>query len=226
MSAGGAATLATSVYERLRADILSGALAPGVKLKVERLVERYEAGASPVREALNRLSAEGLVDRRDQRGFTVARAGLEDLRELVETRCLIEGLALERSIARRTALWEEGVVLALHRLSRTPRSIETGSYRTNPEWEARHRALHASLIAASGSARLERFAADLRDQADRYRQIAAAAVYPRRHEADEHRAIVDAAIEGRAADAVALLGRHYRTTLAIIEAYAADLFGG
>jgi len=70
-----AGTLASSVYDRLRGDILSGSLPPGEKLRTEALRSRYEVGNSPIREALNRLSADGLVTREDQKGFRVARSG-------------------------------------------------------------------------------------------------------------------------------------------------------
>ena len=60
------ATLATSVYDRLRDDVLAGHLRPGEKLRTDLLRDRYQIGNSPIREALNRLSADGLVEREDQ----------------------------------------------------------------------------------------------------------------------------------------------------------------
>ena len=54
------ATTATTVYDRIRDDILSGSLAPSLKLRIEFVCERYATGASPVREAINRLSQDGL----------------------------------------------------------------------------------------------------------------------------------------------------------------------
>ncbi len=219
-----AGTLATSVTERLRAEILGGTLAPGKKLKVGLVSERYATGASPVREALNRLVADGLVIQYDQRGFSVAPVSLDDLRELVKTRCWLEKIALEQSIANRDADWEECLVLSFHRLSRTPRSSAAESYRTNPEWEKRHREFHAALLAKCGSKHLIRYCDELRDRADRYRQLAAVRIYPRRHEADEHKKIFDAAIEGRTSDAVDMLMGHYSTTAAIIEEHAGQIF--
>lgn len=220
-----ATTLASDVYERLRRDILQGALKPGFKLRIDFVCKRYEVGNSPMREALNRLSSEGLVERRDQRGFFVAGIGSAELRELVKTRCWLEGLALRESIAARTIEWEERIVLAFHRLSRTPRSVDDRTFHANAEWEKRHKAFHESLIAACGSRQLLRFCADLRDQADRYRLLAAAYVYPGRDEGDEHRSIMNAAIDGRTDQAVDLLTQHYRATQAIIEQAASDLLG-
>jgi len=77
-----AGTLASTVFEQLRRDIVSVQLAPGEKLRIEALRERYGVGGSPVREALNRLSAEGLVWQQDQKGFRVAPVSERELEEL------------------------------------------------------------------------------------------------------------------------------------------------
>jgi GntR family carbon starvation induced transcriptional regulator len=210
-------TTATTVYDRIKDDILSGSLAPSLKLRIEFVCERYGTGASPVREALNRLSQDGLVERRDQRGFYVAPVSLEQLAELVKTRCWLEAIALRESIVHRTAEWEERLVLAFHRLSRTPRSLDNNSYTVNPAWEERHREFHHALIANCGSSRLLGFCTEMRDQADRYRKLAAARVYPKRQGPDEHRVILDATIDGDIEQAVAALEAHYRKTQKIIE---------
>src|SRR5215218_9013205 len=99
-------TLARQVAGVLRRDILEGALLPGSRLRIEGLRARYRVGASPLREALSQLVAEGLVLRVDQRGFRVASAEPETLRDLIETRCLVETAALRAAIARGDAAWE------------------------------------------------------------------------------------------------------------------------
>ena len=192
------ATLASTVYDRLRTDILGGELKPGHKLRIEFLGKRYRTGHIPLREALNRLSSDGLVERRDQRGFLVAPVSAADLRELTKTRCLVEGAALRESIAARSAAWEEGIVLAYHRLSRTPRSASRTQYKANPAWEHLHRDFHRSLIAACGSRWLLNFCMQLADQSYRYRQLAFKQVFPLRSDTDGHRAIMQAAIDGDA----------------------------
>ena len=110
-------TQATLVYDQIRQDILTGLLKPGEPLRVERLRERYDTGGSPVREALNRLSANGLVGNLDNRGFSVPEVSIEELRELYKTRFWIEEIALRESIAHGDEAWEESVVLAMHRLN-------------------------------------------------------------------------------------------------------------
>ena len=206
------ATLASTVHDRLRTDILTGELRPGHKLRIEFLGKRYRTGHIPLREALNRLSSDGLVDRRDQRGFFVAPVSAADLAELTKTRCLVEAAAMRESIAARSAAWEEGIVLAYHRLSRTPRSTSRTEYKANPAWEPLHREFHRSLIAACGSRWLLNFCMQLADQSYRYRQLAFKRAFPLGNDTDGHRAIMQAAIDGDADKAVRLLQSHVRFT--------------
>lgn len=213
--AGAKGTMATSVYALLRADLLSGRLAPDSKVRVDWVVARYGAGASPVREALNRLAAEGLLNRRDQRGFSVVPVSAADLEELTRTRCLIEEVALREAIANRSDGWEEGIVLALHRLSRVPRQLAGEPAGPNPEWESAHRRFHGALIAACNSRWLIGFCEQLADQAYRYRQIARHTPGGARDPADEHRALAELAVAGEADGAADALKRHFRLTSAL-----------
>ncbi|MBK19928.1 MAG: GntR family transcriptional regulator [Rhodospirillaceae bacterium] len=211
-----AGTLASTVYDRLRGDILSGSLPPGEKLRTEALRTRYEVGNSPIREALNRLSADGLVTREDQKGFRVASASLADLEELLKTRCWLEEIALRESITNGDADWEERLVLAFHRLSRVRRSSSEDHYSVNPQWEDLHRAFHLSLLSACGSRWLLQYCAQLNDQADRYRQLAIIVSYPKRNELTEHEAMTKAATDRNVDEAVSLLLAHYERTARII----------
>jgi GntR family carbon starvation induced transcriptional regulator len=86
--------LSEQVYELLRRDILKGVFMPEEKLQIEAVSEKYDIGAVPLREALNRLSAEGLVERIKQRGFFVAPLAVDDLEQLVSTRIWAETKAL------------------------------------------------------------------------------------------------------------------------------------
>ena len=66
-------------YDLLRRDILHGKLFPGEKLHIDNLSERYGIGKVPLREALNRLSSEGLAERKSHRGFFVAPISMSEL---------------------------------------------------------------------------------------------------------------------------------------------------
>lgn len=210
-------TTATFVYQHLRQDILKGELKPGQKLQIDQVASRYSAGTNPVREALNRLSSERLVDRHDQRGFSVPQLSLESLRELVKTRCWLEAKALEESIANRTQAWEDNVILTYHRLSRTKvRLPEDGG--DNSEWEIKHRAFHNALIAACGSSLLINFCNEMMDHAERYRYISMViATTPRRDSNEEHRLIMEATIDGNVELAKAHLVAQYLKTLQLLE---------
>tara|TARA_R110000787_G_scaffold92987_2_gene195186 strand:- start:48 stop:746 length:699 start_codon:yes stop_codon:yes gene_type:complete len=219
----GAGTLATGVYERMRREILSGDLRPGEKLRVEYLRDRYGVGASPIREALNRLSVEGVVRRVDQKGFRVAEVSVDELNELIKTRCWLEERALRESIAAGGDAWEEELILSSHRLSKTPRSADAVSFEVNPQWESLHRSFHMALIGACGSRWLIAYCEHLNDLADRYRQLAIRVAYPRRNQHDEHIAIKEAALARDADAAVDALLSHYRLTADIIRTSVAKL---
>jgi DNA-binding GntR family transcriptional regulator len=211
-------TLATSIHERLRKDILLGVFRPGERLRIDALCERYDVGATPLREALNRLSAEGLVTREEQRGFRVAPVSLDDLAELTKTCRWISELGLRESIRNGDAEWEEQVVLAAHRLSRVPREGAEGYGSFNPEWEERHRAFHLALIAACGSRWLIDFFSMLMDRNARYRYLAFADRSEPRDVEAEHRAIVEAALARDADRAVAAAIAHHGKTAKAVAA--------
>ncbi len=209
------ATLATSAYEQLRADLLAGRFRPGEKLRAELLRTRYNTGSSPIREALNRLLAEGFVLLEEQKGFRVAPISKDELRELVKARCWIDGAAIRESVASGGQAWEEGLVLAYHRLSRASRWMGDAPCSSNPDWERLHRAFHTALVSGCGSRWMCRFSEQLFDKAERYRLLACAR-FPERNEREEHHAILEACLDRNADEALRLLGLHYSSTLEII----------
>ncbi|MDP3085168.1 MAG: GntR family transcriptional regulator [Rubrivivax sp.] len=213
----GAATLATHLYDRLRADLLAGQHEPGGRLAIEALCERYATSQTPLREALNRLIADGLVQRREQRGFVVAEVSAADLEEITRTRCWLEEIALRQSMALRSAAWEEALVLAHHRLARTPRSLREDRFDDNPDWEPLHRAFHRALISGCDSRWLLGFCEQLADQHHRYRRLSAPRAFAgKRAVSGEHQALFDAALAGDADRAVALLHVHFERTARLI----------
>jgi DNA-binding GntR family transcriptional regulator len=210
------ATTASTLYDQMRTDILDGRLEPGRKLQIEALSDLYQVGQTPLREALNRLTSDGLVERRENRGFAVTSISAADLVEITKTRCWLEQIALRESIAAKSEQWEEELVLAYHRLAKTPRSLSTERYESNPEWEERHRAFHRALISACGSRWLLSFCDQLADQLYRYRQLSVRRAFPKRQEVDEHRAILDAALAGDVDTVTGFINGHYRKTAEII----------
>jgi GntR family transcriptional regulator, carbon starvation induced regulator len=199
-----AATLASTVFERLREDILEGYFQPGEKLRISALEERYDVGTSPIREALNRLMSISLVQQVDRRGFRVLSLGAEDQTELNRTRCWINEIVIRESIAHGDEAWEEAIVLAFHRLWRRPILLPDGH--VNREWELLHRRFHAALIAACPSKWMRDFHEVLFDRADWARRASARRIDPATSLA-EHRAIMDAVLSRDVALAVNLLNK-------------------
>jgi GntR family transcriptional regulator, carbon starvation induced regulator len=210
-------TIATSVYDSIRRDILNGEIRPGDKLLFDALRERYSCGMSPLREALNRLYAEGWVAREEQRGFRAAETSETEMRQLVQTRILIEGAAIREAIKTTSVAAEENLVLAFHRLRKQHRLVNGIR---SPEWERLHRAFHLALVAGSGLPKLIAFCMQLFDVAERYR-ILYAWKYPERNERHEHARILEAVLDGEADHAVDLLAAHYTVTLDLILAASA-----
>lgn len=206
-------TFASVAYARLRGEIISGMFAGGEKLRIRQLCERLGFGISPVREALNRLSSDGFVVQSDLQGFRVAALSIEDLQELTRTRAWLNERALRELIARGDKAWEEGIVLAHHRLSQTNRWLGTeASDGVNPEWEKAHRAFHTSLIAGCQSRWLIGYCEQLFDMADRYRYMSRTAAARRSRGPNEHRLIMEATIARDADLAISRLIEHFQKT--------------
>ncbi|MEM7045521.1 MAG: GntR family transcriptional regulator [Pseudomonadota bacterium] len=205
-------SITAQIYERVRADILTGVLEPGQKLKIDELRQAYGSGSSPIREALSLLTSDKLVERVDQRGFRVALVSAEAFDELLTTRCWLEERAIGEAIKRGGKDWEERVVLAEYHLSRTARSTSRNAFIANQEWERSHKAFHMALLSACGSSILMNFCDQLYDQNIRYRHVAGKVAYPKRNIEKEHRTIMQAALDRDVTSAVAVLLDHYRTT--------------
>jgi DNA-binding GntR family transcriptional regulator len=215
-----ALTRAEAVYNELRGDILSGRIQPGTKLRFAELTERYDCSTSVVREGLTRLAEQGLVQSEPQHGFHVTPLSLEDLEDLTEARCAIEGMVLRISIDNGNIAWESDVVAAHHAMDRMPMRTPGDPAQMSEDWTAAHARFHSSLLAACPNQRLRSMALSLRDSAELYRRWSG----PIGHDDDrdvrgEHRALVDAALRGDADEAVRLLEEHLRrTTRALGEA--------
>jgi DNA-binding GntR family transcriptional regulator len=206
-------SLTKAIYARLRDDILRARLRPGEKLRVGELCDRYGYSSTPVREALMLLAAENLVRSEEMRGFFVAGATPEEFLELTETRCMVEEVALSRSIEKGDDDWEARLVVAFHRLARGSRPQGGERFDLNPDWVRRHNEFHDALIGACGSKLLIEFCRQLRDRSYRYRRIAS---FDREDGwINEHQAVLTATIDRDAGKAIERLKEHYRKTAEI-----------
>ncbi|WP_211767965.1 GntR family transcriptional regulator [Kutzneria sp. CA-103260] len=209
------------VYAVLRAELLKGVFAPGQKLRVVELGERFGASQSVIREALLRLTEQDLLVAEPQRGVRVRDLSIDDIAALTETRVLVESQALRWSIARGDLAWETAVLAAHHRMEKTPVLLDDGS--VNEEWAFRHAEFHAALLAGSGNPRLEAVAASLRDSSELYRRWYWVLTDDHRRDIPaEHRQLKDLALARDADAAVEVLVQHIERAPAQLIAYARE----
>jgi len=205
---GDEAPLAERVYQRLRQAIVRCEFEPGARLRVEELSRRFAVSSSPVREALNRLSEQGLVRTLENRGFRVAPLTVAGVSDLARVRALVECEALRDAIAQGDDAWEGRCVAAGHALGLAERRIGNQPRALDDAWSSRHREFHLSLYAACGSPILLDLADVLFDNAERYRRWAAHSRRAPRQKHNEHQALLKAALERDADKASALLRQH------------------
>ncbi|SDI18580.1 DNA-binding transcriptional regulator, GntR family [Sinosporangium album] len=211
---GGATTRTEGIYRRLRADILGGRLTPGERLKFPDLCGNYNTSVGAAREALARLSAEGLVRAQAHQGYMVRPLSHDDLLDLTEARIEVETLVFRMSVTHGNVRWEADLVAAHHVLERTPFPDGEPAHVSLVEtWAVAHTVFHRALFAGCPNRRLTETARALREEAELYRHwsLPAARAADRDH-AGEHRALLDAALDRDADRAADLLRAHIAHT--------------
>jgi GntR family transcriptional regulator, rspAB operon transcriptional repressor len=196
-----------SVFDILRENIVGRGFRPGDRLDVRALADQLGVSATPVKDAINRLAAEGLVEIRPRSGTFVAELAPDAVAETFEIRRALECLAAERVVTQLTpdllARFQD-VVDAMDR----PVSTE----RDRTEHERKNVELHTLLVEASGNRRLTELYRSLNAH------LTIARIHSRRRPDDdrleqerrEHRAILDALATRDAAALVSALDRHIR----------------
>lgn len=205
-------------YRALRQAIVRCEFEPGERLRVEDISRRFSVSSSPVREALNRLSEQGLVRALENRGFRVAPLTAAGVSDLARVRTLVECEALRDAIVHGTDAWESQAVAAGHALGLAERRLGDQPQTLDDDWSARHRAFHLGLYAGCTSPLLLDLADVLYDNAERYRRWAARWRQTPRRKHDEHQQLLDAALARDAERAVELLRRHILHTEQLVAA--------
>jgi len=163
-------TKATNVYDLLRQDILNGQILAGERLQIEILKNRYQVGATPLREALSRLVANGLVQIEEQCGFKVAPISLEELYDLYQVRIDIEAKALALSLQNGGDEWEAEVVASWYKYKKYLLQDQENNFEV-AIWDELQKNFQYSLIKACNSPWLIKIRNSLQDQAARYRFV-------------------------------------------------------
>lgn len=208
-------SLTAEAYNRLRAEILACRLPPGRKLVIADLCQEFGFSLGAIREALARLSSEGLVNAEPRKGFAVAPITECELRDITTVRTIVECLCLENAIRHGDLKWESGIVAALFELSRV-KLQDSADGRVSEVWADAHKRFHEALVAACDSPWLLKLRDTLYVQSERYRRFSVPLDRAGRDLEGEHKAIADAAIARDVPKATAALTAHLERTTHIL----------
>lgn len=215
-----AAPLSEQALLRLRNDILNGTLVPGLQLKLDILKDHYGFSSSPLREALNRLTADGLVVNEDRRGFFVAPVSIEDIQEITRLRCLLEPEALTEAITQGDDAWEAQIIAAHFRLDRVEGRSSSGKpFISDSEWASLHEEFHNALLAACTSQKLLTMRTTFFYQAERYWHLWANANPNPANRGSNHERLRDAVLSRDIVRSTDLLKSHISQTTEIVVKY-------
>jgi DNA-binding GntR family transcriptional regulator len=145
------------IYDRIRDEILSCALAPGAQFHEQDLAQRYAVSKSPIRDALLRLQEQNLVEVLPRRGYRVRPVSVADALEMYEMRLLYERACAARTIDHAS----DADIARLDAFRTSPAGTDLA------EWIAYNRRFHITLAGLCGNMRLARAAIDIIEHFDR-----------------------------------------------------------
>ncbi|NEE03359.1 GntR family transcriptional regulator [Phytoactinopolyspora halotolerans] len=197
-----ASSLRAEVERALSAAIVSGELEPGALVSVPTLAAQFAVSATPVREAMLDLEKRGFVEPVRNKGFRVTHVGEDDLRQVVQVRRWLEvpaiGIVARSFPADRIDHYRE---LA-------DRIVTAAAAADFPEYLAADTDFHLALMELTRNGRLVDIVADLRRQTRLVGLADMKNTVELKHSAQEHHALLDLLVEGRADDAEALMHQH------------------
>lgn len=207
-----------SAYNQLRKAIIDGEYPPGAPLRHSELTDAFGVSLIPIREAIRKLEVERLVTSIPNRGAWVAPISLEDVRDVYDTRVVLEVEALRRAWPR---LSDEGTSAI-----REVRDRMVGRKRRDNRFYALHRQFHFDLYDMSESPWLVHMIEILWSHTERYRRLAARIRNYVVEGADMHSLVLDAIDQGDLAAAQAALQEDLeRTANLILETYETSQAG-
>ena len=166
LSTNGSRLLRETVYEQLRADMISCKLAPGAELREAELAARFDMSKSPVRDALMRLESEGLVITLPRQGYRVAPVSLTDVLDMFHLRAALERACMERIVLQAS----DEQLTELDAFRHFDASAWDGGF------IAFNRAFHRRIAELGGNARMRDQLLDLIDLLERAVQVSVASM--------------------------------------------------
>ncbi len=151
----------STIYTEIRRSIIMGRHKPGERLHIDELADHYQTSVTPVRDALQMLSQEGLVTIKPRSGYFITRITLKELHDMFELRNMLELAAIERAA---THITDEQLTAL--------RDVHVGYTGDDEEsydrYTEENRRFHYQLAAASGNQELARTLGHLLDRLARF----------------------------------------------------------
>jgi DNA-binding GntR family transcriptional regulator len=207
------------LFDRMRTHIIEGRFAPGQRLVEADLTEQFKISRGPLREAVRRLAAEGLVDITHNRGARVKRLDHAEVLELYEVREVMEGLAARLAAERANAAERKDIKAAFDDMAKALKANDVRGY------IGLNSGFHALIMKTARNAPLEAAITRLQTPVLRVQFESMMTQDVVQESFEEHRGIVDA-IVGKNADQAELLMRHHvRRSRELISRRPPDQFG-
>ena len=209
-------TLWQRVYDHLREEILAGRLQPGAELAEVALSEQLGVSRGPIRDAIGRLAAEGLVTVRPRRGAVVRLLSKDEFLELYQVREALEIMAVRLAVPR---LGADDFAALQGLIDTMGKHAERGEV---AEFFEANVAFHAHLLEASGNRKLQELYGQLLGQMGRYRMRSLTLRGNLQRSVAEHAAILRAAKRGDTERAAHLMSEHIRVPQRRLQALTDD----
>jgi len=201
-------SLPETVYREVRRAILNGVLQPGQILRQEELARRFGVSRAPLREALPRLEAEGIVVLHPRRGYSVVSLDPDEIEEIFELRTIIEERAAYLAASRRTADDVARLTDLLERMT----SIIPADPADIAHWSELNFEFHDCLFAASGKRHFRRLVGSLRAAVEPYIRVEVHMTGELDEAQEEHAQLVEAFAAGDAPRVASLTRAHCEHT--------------
>ncbi|RKR76540.1 GntR family transcriptional regulator [Frondihabitans australicus] len=199
-------SLADGVYDELMARLFDNTLDPGASLNIDALSRELDVSQTPIREALARLEATGLVVREALRGYRVAPIlSPKELGDLLDARAALEPVNARLAASHVDAAFLDALGASIEQLASSPTGPSFADY--HAYWEADER-FHDLIARQADNVFLYRAFESLGGQAQRFRLFGGLGVSDAESAISEHRAILSALRAGDAAAAERAMTTH------------------
>lgn len=205
-------SITEEVYQKLYEYILNGDVNPGENLNISNLKEKFQVSLAVVREALIRLTSQGIVVQKPNCGFVVVELDKEKIENVLEARKINEGSAIQLAIENGDVTWESNIIAKEYELQRTPVYLDNDEKSINPEWNNKHYQFHYAIIEGCKNDTLLYICNYLWNISRIYRKECLTQGYKKRNFENEHKKLMDAVIKRDKEKAVELFKEHMNKT--------------